>query len=252
MFSADEAELRNNPRYQYPLRLPRYAFQVNSQNGEDGIIQEIFRRIGTIDRVFLEIGIGDGVENNTAFLLSQGWRGFWIDGNDAFQRNLSDRDDLKDCLTSRCELVTQENIVDLLRQMHVPSQFDFLSLDVDQNTFYIWQAMQAFRPRVIAVEYNASVPPPIDWKARYQPDRAWDGTQNFGASLKALEHLARQQGYSLVGCDFNGVNAFFVQDDLVGDHFAAPFTAENHYEPPRYTYTYRRGHPRAILDRSSI
>jgi hypothetical protein len=81
------------------------------------------------------------------------------------------------------------------------------------------------------------------------PKRAWDGTQNFGASLKALEKLGARLGYGLVGCDFTGVNAFFVRDDLLADKFAAPYTAENHYEPPCYHYLHRRGHPRAVLDR---
>jgi len=64
-------EAARNPRYADPRRLLRHAFQVTSQNGEDGIIHEIFRRIGSTDRVFAEIGVGDGNENNTAFLLTQ-------------------------------------------------------------------------------------------------------------------------------------------------------------------------------------
>ena len=55
-------------------------------------------------------------------------------------------------------------------------------------------------------------------------------------------------GYALVGCDLAGTNAFFVRDDLVGDRFVAPFTAENHYEPVRYPLLHRRGHRRGILD----
>src|SRR4029078_7254756 len=75
-------ELERHPRYADLRRLPRYAPQVCSENGEDGMIQEIFRRIGTRDRVFAEVGVGDGLENNTSFLLSQGWTGFWIEGHD--------------------------------------------------------------------------------------------------------------------------------------------------------------------------
>ena len=74
----------------------------------------------------------------------------------------------------------------------------------------------------------------------------WDGTQAFGASLKAYEMLGRRYGYSLVGCDLTGINAFFVRDDLIGNHFAAPFTAENHYEPPRYGMSCRWAHPSAF------
>ncbi len=243
-------ELENHPRYREPRRLHRYLFQVNSQNGEDGIIHEIFRRIDTSNRVFVEVGVGDGTENNTAFLLSQGWTGFWIDGSDAFRRTIHARRDLQNgCLTSSVFFVDKENIAGLFEQLGVPKDFDLLSLDIDQNTFYIWEALREFAPRVVVVEYNAAILPDIDWKVQYVANRTSDGTQNFGAGLKAFEKLGTQLGYSLVGCDFIGVNAFFVRQDLVADKFADPFTAENHYEPPRYHYVHRRGHARAILDR---
>jgi len=112
----------------------------------------------------------------------------------------------------------------------------------------IGEGLRDFRPRVVVVEYNASLPPDIDWKVRYDASRGWDGSNNFGASLKAFEILGRDLQYSLVGCDYIGVNAFFVRSDLIADRFSPPFTAENHYEPPRYALWNRRGHPAAILD----
>ncbi len=244
-------QLEDHPRYGDPQRLLRYAAQVCSQNGEDGMICEIFRRIQMASRVFVEVGVGDGSENNTAFLLSQGWRGFWIDGNGDFLRNIERRDDLNGgCISGMAAFVTKENITPLFLQLGIPAEFDLLSLDIDQNTLHIWEALQGFRPRVVIVEYNASIPPDVDWKVNYAPDRTSDGSHNFGGSLKAFEILGRRLGYSLVGCDFMGINAFFVRDDLVGDSFAKPRSAENHYEPPRYSLVHRRGHPTSILDRS--
>lgn len=246
-------EIESNPRYQDLKRLQRYALQVNSQNGEDGIIHEIFRRVETSDRVFAEVGVGDGTENNTAFLLSQGWNGFWIDGSDAFLRTIKACDDLQSgCLKSSVSHVKRDNVAELFERLGVPKDLDLLSLDIDHNTFYIWEALHDFTPRVVVVEYNAAILPDVDWRAKYAEDRTWDGTQNFGASLKAFEKLGTQLGYSLVGCDFNGVNAFFVRADVVKDKFAEPFTAENHYEPPRYAYIHQRTHPRTILDRCTI
>ena len=243
-------ELHQDPRYGDPKRLPRSFAQVCSQNGEDGMIQEIFHRIGIADHVFAEVGVGDGQENNTAFLLSQGWNGFWIDGTDQFLRTIENRPDLQDgCLKSAVSFVSKENIANVFGKLGVPKEFDLLSLDIDQNTFYAWEGLSEFRPRVVVVEYNASIPPDVDWKVRYDPQRTWDGDNNFGASLLAFELLGRRLGYSLVGCDFVGVNAFFVRDDLVDDLFAAPFTAANHYEPPRYAMLHRRGHRSVILDR---
>ncbi|GAB4547340.1 MAG: hypothetical protein Fur002_23260 [Anaerolineales bacterium] len=246
------AEMENSPRYQDPLRLPRYAFQVNSQNGEDGILQEIFRRIGAQDKTFVEIGVGDGAQNNTAFLLSLGWRGYWIDGNAAFLQTIQNRADLAGCISSRVSYVSRENICPLFAEMNIPLEFDLFSLDVDQNTYYIWESLSNYRPRVVVVEYNAFIPPQVNWKVNYAAERIWDGSQNFGASLKAYEILGSQMGYALVGCDFSGANAFFVRQDLIAENFSAPFTAENHYETPKYGYINWRGRRKAtILDRAS-
>ena len=234
-----------------PRRLQGYDAQVNSQNGEDGMIAEILRRIGTTTKTFLEIGVGDGVENNTAFLLAQGWRGFWIDTSDAFVATLKTcrLDQSPAQLRHRVVSVTRENVQALLEELGVPQEVDLFSLDVDQNTYWIWDGLTTFRPRIVVVEYNANIPPGVSWKVRYDPTRTWDGTVNFGGSLKAFEQLGAARGYSLVGCDWTGSNAFFVRSDLVGDRFAGPFTAENHYEPPRYpAYVTRRGHRPALLD----
>jgi hypothetical protein len=64
----------------------------------------------------------------------------------------------------------------------------------------------------------------------------WDGSNYFGASLEALVRLGREKGYRVVGCNYAGANAFFVRDDVAGNHFLDPATAEEHYEPPRYIY----------------
>jgi hypothetical protein len=243
-------ELRQHPRYSDPQRLLRYEFQVCSQNGEDGIIREIFRRVGETDRTFVELGAGDGVENNTTFLLTQGWKGFWLDGNARFVEALEKAGDIRDGrIKWLVSMVTRENAAALFQQLGGPREFDLLSLDVDQNTYHLWDGLREYRPRVVVVEYNSSIPSDLDWKVHYVPDREWDSTHNFGASLKVFENLGRQIGYSLVGCEFTGLNAFFVRDDLVGDRFVAPFTSENHYEPPRLVYTFRRGHKLGILDR---
>lgn len=76
----------------------------------------------------------------------------------------------------------------------------------------------------------------------------WKGTSYFGASLKALKMLGRKLGYALVGCDFMGVNAFCVREDLCGEKFAAPYTAENHYEPALFGLINRVGHQSAVSD----
>ena len=70
-------------RHAEAARLVRHGAKCFSQGDEDGIIAEIFRRIGPRHRTFVEFGAGNGLENNTAHLLLQGWRGAWIDGDPA-------------------------------------------------------------------------------------------------------------------------------------------------------------------------
>jgi hypothetical protein len=213
------------------------------------MINEIFRRIGVTNKVFVELGVGDGTQNNTAFLLASGWTGYWIDGDPSF-RPMLDRPDLKGALKGVVSFITRANVEFLLEQLAVPKSFDLLSIDVDQNTYYIWDAIQQYKPRAVVVEYNAAIPAAINWRVVYDEHRSWDATQNFGASLKAFEKLGEKLGYSLVGCDVTGANAFFVQSKLLENHFEPPFTAEQHYQPPRYVLSSRTSHATAILDRN--
>ncbi len=241
--------LLNSEKYKDPKRVTPHEAQVYSQSGEDGIIAEIFRRIGTTNRAFAEVGVGNGLENNTVFLLSQGWVGAWIDGDQAsassirktFYQPISTKQ-----LSFIESFVTAENIADLFSKLSVPRDLDLLSLDIDRNTYWIWHALKDYRARLVVVEYNATWPADCDWKMPYDTTGVWDGSMNFGASLKAFERLGNQFGYSLVGCDLGGANAFFVRDDLLKDHFASPYTAENHYEPARYWLARRNGHPRSF------
>ncbi len=238
-------------RYREPGRLPRHEAQVFSQGGEDGAIAEIFRRVGTGSRTFVEIGVGDGLENNTSFLLWQGWSGWWVEGNEAYATAIrgSFRRPLAEGRLHLVQaFVRSDGIGDLFAGHGLPEECDLFSLDIDRNTYWVWAALRPFRPRVAVVEYNASLPPQVDWKVEDRPERTWNGSVYFGASLKALELLGRDLGYSLVGCSLTGGNAYFVRDDLTGDHFAEPFTAENHYEPPRYFLAQRLGHPPGFSD----
>jgi hypothetical protein len=250
IIEAIEAVKAGHERYRDPRRLLAHGAQYWSQNYEDGMIAEIFRRIGVQAKTFLEIGAGNGWENNTAALVALGWSGWWIEGDqtlcDHIGAKLRETPATAARLKVRQAFVAPEKITALLAELGVPAEVDLFSLDIDLDTYHVWAALKQFKPRVVVVEYNPAFPPDQAWIHPYQPGRSWNGTQLYGASLKAYERLGAEFGYSLVGCDLIGVNAFFVRNDLVADKFVAPFTAENHYEPARYQLVARTGHPSGL------
>jgi len=244
-----QRNLFNNPRYQAPDKLNRFEFQAFSQFGEDGIIQEIFRRIGTTNRYFVEFGVETGVETNTTYLLYNDWKGLWIDGSEeniqSIRQHFS-KTMAKGNLSAIQGFITAENIEQLFKQGNVPVEFDLLSVDIDRNDYYVWEAITSYKPRVVIIEYNSIFRPGCHFVVDYDANAMWDGTSNTSASLEALYQLGLKKGYKLVASSFSGVNAFFVREDLVADKFTGPFTAENHFESPKYFLYTTPGHPRKV------
>ena len=239
--------LHKNVKYTNDKKLNKYEFQVYSQHGEDGIIEEIFNRIGSTNKYFVEFGAEKGLENNTLFLLIKNWRGSWIEGNDEYVRFIKNKFEFllqKGALSVIQSFITAENIEDTFRILSVPSEFDLLSIDIDGNDYWVWKAIKNYSPRVVVIEYNAIFRPPTQYVIKYEPFKKFEITRSFGASLQSLYLLAEEKGYKLVACNFAGGNAFFVRSDLVREHFMFPFTAENHYEPPRYYLERILGHRR--------
>ena len=240
-------EEMKKPRHADPKRLVRYGYKVYSQNDEDGIIAEIFRRIGTASRTFVEFGVETGVECNSAKLLVEGWRGLWIESNAASAAAI--RRDFAPFMADgklvlQESLVTAENINGLIGQGGFSGEIDLLSIDIDHNDYWVWKAIDAVAPRVVVIEYNATLRPPMALVVPYRSDAQWDGSNHYGASLEALVRLATTKNYRLVGCSIAGVNAFFVRADLCADRFLEPATAQEHYEPPRhYFHLLPAGHP---------
>ena len=238
-------QLLRAPPYDASERLERHGLRAFSQNDEDGILQEIFRRIGTGDKTFVEFGVQDGLQNNTRLLLYQGWRGLWIEADANACRSIRrsfDAEIASGKLQVCQRLVTAENITGLIDAARL-GDIDLLSIDIDGNDYWIWEAI-SLRPKVLVIEYNAKFPPPTKWVMQYNPQHRWDYTDYQGASLESLTELSRSKGYTLVGCCLAGVNAFFLRDDLVRDHFAQPDTKALYNQPRYYMQRFlASGHP---------
>ena len=240
-------ELLTERRLKNEKAIELYGFKVYSQNDEDGIIEEIFNRIGTTNKIFVEFGVQNGLECNSHYLLHKGWTGLWLEGDEKSCAEINARffPVIKTAqLKIKQAFITKNNINHLIANSGFVGEIDLLSVDIDGNDYYVWQAINVVKPRVVVIEYNAKFPPNHFWKQAYNENHRWDGSDWHGASLKALETLGKQLGYQLVGTNISGVNAFFVKQELAEDLFIEPATAEELYNPARYSqFNYISGHP---------
>jgi hypothetical protein len=226
--------------HQHPLRI--YEKAVYSQNGQDGVIEQIFHLLNLPiqNNTFFEIGTQDGSECNTRYFReNHNWYGIMIDGG--YQNpniNLFQH------------LVTAENVCDILNGYQCPNYVNFLSLDIDFNTFYVLGALiNQFSFDIIDVEYNSSYKD--DWIVQYDPNGQWDGSNYFGASLLSFYLLLKNKGYSLIYTDANGADAFFVKDSLAKNlNLPDINNPDKIYSPPRYGDG--KGHPNDIFNRKGV
>jgi len=233
-------------RYADGKRLEPYGFKVYSQNDEDGIIQEIFHRIGTNNQTFIELGVEDGLKSDTLKLLLAGWRGLWLEVG--AKNVISIKKRFFDVIADNRLAVTQafiiaDNINDFIRDWKT-GEIDLLSIDIDGNDFYVWKVLNVINPQVVVIECNWKFPAPLSVVQACDPRNIWRGTDYMGASLEALVRLGERLGYSLVGTTVMGLNAFFVRNDLVEEKFQRPFSAKNHYNGNDFLWPYLGpGHP---------
>ncbi len=223
--------------------LNKCEHKIYSQHGEDGIIREIFNRIGVTSKTFFEFGAGAGSENNTIALLLQGWKGWWIDGGNYVDvyKDLFSTSIIQGKLTVLQSMITSKNINDTVTELGVPQDLDLMSIDIDGNDYYVWKALTVIKPRVIVIEYNAAYPPGMHF-LQDESVSSWNGSNFFGSSLHTINELAKEKGYTLVCCDLIGGNAFFVRNDLVSDKFEYAGDVAKIWQAPKYYLYYYGGH----------
>ncbi len=195
-------------------------FKAFSQWGEDGIIQYLIHKIPIADSSFVEFGVENYTEANTRFLLiNDQWRGLVLDGS---EHNIDyiQKDDIywRHDLTAKCLFITRDNINDVLMASGFIDDIGLLSIDIDGNDYWVWDAIHAVAPRIVMCEYNslfgAERAVTIPYDEHFDWSDAHSSRLYFGASLAALCSLAETKGYDFVGCNSAGVNAFFVRKDL--------------------------------------
>ena len=231
-------------------------FRAYSQTTEDGLLLYIFSLIGATTRKTVEICAGTGIECNTAnLIINHGWHGLLVDGD---ERNVEiGRDFYRRCPDTpiwppdfQQAWITADSVDALVRGRGFAGEIDLLSLDIDGNDYWIWQALECVRPRVVIAEYQNSWGPTRRMTQEYQPDfvfrEAATGLSICGASLPALVQLGRRKGYRLVGCNRLCFNAVFLRDD-VGVDILPTILADECFHHPMAQFNVQRlqAHERA-------
>jgi len=184
---------------------------VHSQFGEDGIIEQLLARLGLARRWCVEFGAADGrfFSNSRYFILEKDYSAVLIEGGPdrhaALVRTYADNPRV----ISRCAYVgfeAHDGLDSILKGTPVPTDFDFLSIDIDGNDYWVWESFQNYRPSVVIVEFPPTIPTPVEFV------QARDMQVMQGASLLSLTNLGRTKGYELAAVTTS--NAIFVTREL--------------------------------------
>jgi hypothetical protein len=201
--------------------LQEAEFRVSSQWGQDGIIDWLIERaeVPPAAQTFIEFGVEDYRQSNTRFLLqNRNWRGLIIDGDPAMVKAIkSDGLAWRYDLTARSAFITRENINELVSGAGFGGEIGLLTIDIDGNDYWVWEALHTVRPIICICEYNAVFgdvhPISIPYDQHFNRTKAHPSNLYFGASIAALRSLAAKKGYRFVGTNSAGNDAFFVRDD---------------------------------------
>jgi hypothetical protein len=200
------------------------GFRVFSQFEEDGKLLFLFSVIGMDNKIFVEIGSDDGVNSNSANLyFNFGWHGLFIDGNPkSIKRGQKFYDKYPHPWFYKpkfvCSKVNRENVNKLIEEAGFKGEIGLLSIDVDGNDYWIWDAISVVSPKVVIIEThvefglnNIVVP--------YDPDYSYPGKHPVyhGASPVAMTRLAKRKGYRLVGANELGFNFIFVKNGIADE-----------------------------------
>lgn len=230
-----------------------FGFKVYSQCDEDGILQNIISRASLKPDLwtFLEIGAGDGVENNTALLVNNlGWSGVWVDPSDklkGFAHTLGPHSHLKiipEKLSPNSDFYEMKDALNSIGAKKEENAYclGVLSIDIDSYDLDLLEILLSFTdPEILVLEYNAAFPPPIQTRVKFGDVDTWEGDNFYGASLSA-QGFALKGKYTLVGTSLSGVNSFWVRNNH--SRSFPNYSLEELYNPPRHHLTQLKwGHP---------
>jgi hypothetical protein len=188
-----------------PPPLKAFEANVTSQSGEDGVIARALELLGERDGWCVEFGAFDGrlASNTYSLITSHGYRAVLLEPDPARFAQLRATHQHRDGVHLLQRAVGFEGdarLDRLLADTPAPVDFDLLSIDIDGNDYHAWESLLHYRPKLVVIEFNPTIPNEVDF---VQPR---DPAVRQGASLTAIARLAREKGYRLVhATTLNGV-----------------------------------------------
>jgi hypothetical protein len=219
--------------------LKKYSKNVNSQFGEDGILEKVFQIIPDSDKWCVEFGAWDGkfLSNCYHLISSHNWSSVMIEANTDRFKELKDNHGANSnvFLINKFVEFEGDNTLDLiLQETPIPQSFDLLSIDIDGNDYHIWDSLNVYSPKVVIIEFNPSIPSDIEFVQKR------DFQLNQGSSLNSICQLAKSKGYELIAT--TDCNAIFVKQqyfDLFGIKDNSHFTIwDTEVDAPRVFHLY--------------
>jgi len=185
--------------------LIKYKKNHYSLSGEDGVIEEILKRLKINNGWFVEFGAWDGKRcSNTFHLLKQGWEGIDIESDDERYSSLIETAKKYPKLHIKKKMVStkgESSLDNILSKYDIPIDFDLLSIDTDFDDYGIWQAFKNYKPKIVIIEINSRIMPGNIEKNNY-PKRGFTATIRLG----------KEKGYTSV-CHTG--NIIFVRNDFI-------------------------------------
>lgn len=183
----------------------KYARNVYSQNGEDGIIEKIFSELGISEGNVIEFGAWDGIYISNIYMLWKygNFNGILIEGDkkraDKFNDPLGKARMFNYFISPNKD---DENSIDnVLDRIGINGGIALMSIDIDSCDYYVMESMERYKPAVIVIETSNS----FGYESIYK-------SYDSGCSMRAVWELAREKNYTMVAYT---ANAILVRNDLL-------------------------------------
>ncbi len=204
-------------------RLKNFAYNIESQWGDDGVIEEIFKRIGEGNKTCVDFGAYDGPHLSNTWNLwnNKGWNALLIEGNSGRVKSLREytEGNSKIKIVNAFVTISGENKIDNIVEKNLGSnaKIDLMSIDIDGDDYYIMDSIEKFLPRVIVIEFNPTIPAHIDI--------VQEPGEYFGSSANSINKLATKKGYRLI--EIIGTNCYFIREEEYSKIYAEDFVLEH-------------------------